>query len=237
MAVMTSPEVPLRARALARRVDVVHGFCTRTDTHGASLDLRTGADARVWERVSIEVAGSVRPMAHASQVHGRSVRYASGPGSVGEADAIWTDVPDLLLVIRTADCVPIVIAGVGAVAVIHAGWRGLAAGVIAATIDAMGQCGPLHAAVGPAICLNCYEVGEEVVAGLATWTPEHEFVDRTGKRPHVDPGAAAVAQLREGGVQTIERVTVCSRCDPRLWSHRQEGAHAGRQGSVIGLRC
>lgn len=237
MPALVGSETVLWAPELALRADVVHGFCTRVDRDGASLDLRTGAGADAWKRVSVELTGSVKPMAHASQVHGHAVRYASGPGSVGEADALWTDVPGLLLVIRTADCVPVVIAGDGAVAAVHAGWRGLAEGVIAETIDAMTAYGRLHAAVGPAICLQCYEVGEEVVAGLSHRTPEHVFVDRSGPRPHVDPAAAAVAQLRSLGVETVERVDVCSRCDPRLWSHRQDATNAGRQASVVGLRC
>ena len=64
-----------------------------------------------------------------------------------------------------------------------------------------------------------------------------DFADLSGHRPHVDPGAAAVAQLLRCGVETVERIAVCSQCDPRLWSHREEGSRAGRQAGVIGLAC
>lgn len=219
------------------RTGVVHGFSARLDRQGDSLDLRSGAGADVWERLAMEAGMPDAPVAFASQVHGKAVLRAAEGGLVGEADAIWTDVPGLLLAIRTADCVPIVAVAGDAVGVIHAGWRGLAAGVIPAAVEVLRAHGPIHAVVGPAICIDCYEVGEEVVEGLARWVPEGDFVDRTRSRPHVDPSAAATAQLRQLGVQTIERIAVCSQCDDRLWSYRQGGSNAGRQAGVIGLTC
>ena len=226
-----------RAPGLGADPKFVHGFTSRVDGIGNVLDLRRGATSSVWERLSLTVSGRVQPVAFASQVHGADVLRATTGGLVGEADALWTDVPGMLLAIRTADCVPIVVAGQGVVAVIHAGWRGLAAGVIGETVSALPTTAPLRAVVGPAICMGCYEVGDEVVAALARWSPVEDFADQSGHRPHVDPGAAATAQLRRCGVKTVERISVCSRCDPRLWSHRQEGSRAGRQAGVIGLAC
>jgi hypothetical protein len=219
------------------RTDVVHGFSTRADRQGDSLDLRSGARPDVWERLAKEVGMPDAPVAFASQVHGKGLLKATEGGLVGEADALWTDVPGLLLAIRTADCVPIVAVAGDAVGVVHAGWRGLAEGVIAAAVDVLRERGPIHAVVGPAICMDCYEVGEEVVEGLARWVPEQEFVSRSHSKPHVDPSAAAVAQLRDLGVQQVERIAVCSQCDDRLWSYRQSGPNAGRQAGVIGLIC
>ena len=109
--------------------------------------------------------------------------------------------------------------------------------MIPAAVEVLRARGPIHAVVGPAICIDCYEVGEEVVEGLARWVPERDFVSRSHSKPHVDPSAAAVAQLRELGVEEIERIAVCSQCDDRLWSHRQGGPSAGRQAGVIGLAC
>ena len=149
------------------RTDVVHGFSSRADRHGNSLDLRSGAQPEVWERLAVEAGMPGAPVAFASQVHGKAVLQATKGGLVGEADALWTDVPGLLLAIRTADCVPIVAVAGDAVGVIHAGWRGLAAGVIPAAVEVLRARGPIHAVVGPAICIDCYEVGEEVVEGLA----------------------------------------------------------------------
>ena len=175
-------------------------------------------------------------VARVSQVHGNGVLWADGPGAVGEADAVITDKRGLLIAVRTADCVPILVEGNGLVAAIHAGWRGLAAGVIPATIEQMGSPGTLSAVVGPSICCDCYEVGEEVVSGISKWVAPGAFVDRTRSRPHVDGGKAAVAQLRQMGLPVVERLEICTWCDHRFWSHRQDGASAGRQAAVVGLR-
>jgi len=163
--------------------------------------------------------------------------WANASGSAGEADAIISDQPGLLLAVRTADCVPILVAGEGVVAAIHAGWRGLAAGVIPETLKQMGDPLGLTAVVGPSICVDCYEVGEEVVEGIAQWVEPALFVDRSRPKPHVDGGAAAVAQIRSCGLLHVERLAVCTWCDDRFWSHRQEGKAAGRQAALVGLRC
>jgi YfiH family protein len=216
---------------------VVHGFSTSLDRTGRPLDLGSNAKMEDWRRLATDAGFDGAPVAFSAQVHGAECRYADGPGSVGDADAIWTDVPGLLLAVRTADCVPILVAGPGVVAAIHAGWRGLAGGVIPAAVEVLAGHGPLHAVVGPSICMGCYEVGEEVVAGIAQWVPEARFVDRTTAKPHVDPGAAAVAQLEAAGISSVERIGICTQCDDRLWSHRQTGSLAGRQVGVIGLTC
>ncbi len=227
----------LTAPQMSTCPDVIHGFSTKVDACGQSLDLRAGCGPEVWTRLAVDAGAAGAPVAWASQVHGRSVLHAAEGGMVGEGDAIWTDVPGLLIAIRTADCVPIVAVSRGRVAAIHAGWRGLAAGVIEAGIEPLRGCGPIHAVVGPAICMDCYEVGEEVVSGVSKWTPEKVFVDWSRTRPHIDPGAAAVHQLSAAGVDHVERIEVCSKCDPRLWSHREEGPLAGRQAGVVGLQC
>jgi YfiH family protein len=216
---------------------VVHGFSTTQDSTGLRLDLGSNAEGDDWRRLASEVGLDGAPVAFSAQVHGAECRYAGSPGSVGDADALWTDVPGLLLAIRTADCVPILVAAQGAVAAIHAGWRGLAAGVIASAVERLSGRGPFRAVVGPSICVGCYEVGEEVVAGIARWVPEDRFVDRSRAKPHVDLGAAAVAQLEAAGISSVDRVGICTQCDDRLWSHRQEGPVAGRQVGVISLVC
>lgn len=226
-----------RAHQMTNMSGVVHGFSTRVGANGSAIDLSVGAGPEMWSRLALDAGLEGAPVAFASQVHGATVLRAESGGMVGEADALWTDVPGLMLAMRTADCVPIVMACDGAVAAIHAGWRGLAAGVIDATVRVLSSRGPHHAVVGPSICCDCYEVGEEVVRGLAQWTPESTFVDRSRSKPHVDAAAAAVAQLRAAGVERVERVEACTRCDERLWSHRQDGSAAGRQAGVIALSC
>ncbi len=177
------------------------------------------------------------PVALMSQVHGCGVLRVATSGMAGEGDALVTDQRGLLLAVRVADCVPILVAGTHAVAAIHAGWRGLAAGVIAATLDALGP-GTWTAAVGPCICVDCYEVGPEVVRGIANSVPEAVFVRRDfGPRPHADLGAAAAHQLQAAGVDTIDILSTCTRCSSAHWSYREQGAAAGRQAGLVGLSC
>jgi len=229
--------VIVTSKALSGQSRVSHGFTGRLDSHAEPLNLGRGVDESTWLRAADLVGASGAPVAFASQVHGREVLHAKRPGLVGEADALICDQPGLLVAMRVADCVPILVAGDGVVAAIHAGWRGLAAGIIPATMAALGT-GRWVAAVGPRICVDCYEVGEEVVDGVGTLVPASSFVRRDlGTRPHADLGAAAAHQLKEGGVTEVDVLPVCTRCSARHWSHRQEGQAAGRQAGLVGWMC
>jgi len=229
--------VIIRATNFTGRPEVVHGFTTRVDLDGNRLHLGTGSSVDDWKRAARSVGAPAMGVSFVSQVHGDEVLWASRPGLVGEADAVISDVPGLLVAVRTADCVPILVAGQGVVAAIHAGWRGLAAGVIPQTMQKLQGAGPFVAAVGPAIGVDSYEVGEEVVNGIKSWMPEDAFVLRDRARPHVDLAAAAAHQLRSSGVSDVEIVRVCTFTDDRLWSHRREASKAGRQAAIVGLRC
>jgi len=161
------------------------------------------------------------------QVHGSLVRQAAA-GSVGDgADGTWTDEPGVPLLALAADCVPIVLArtsGTPALAVIHAGWRGLDAGVVEAGVAALGG-GPSAGVVGPAIGPCCYEVGVEVSGRFDA------DLTRDGR---LDLWAAAERRLLSAGVARVERIDLCTACNPRLFfSHRRDGGVTGRQG-VIG---
>jgi YfiH family protein len=229
--------VILRSETLLSPDAWAHGFTGRCAPDGRPLDLGTGATPNVWARAAEAIGCPGVPIAYCSQVHGRQVLEAKRGGHVGEGDALVTSQDGLLLAMRVADCVPIVVAGDGAVAAIHAGWRGLAAGVIGATLEVLGP-GRWMAVVGPSICVDCYEVGEEVVDGLTARTPESVVVRRDlGPRPHVDLSAAAAHQLQMCGVADVEQISCCTRCSPRHWSYRQQGAQAGRQAGIVGLRC
>ncbi len=135
----------------------------------------------------------------------------------GEGDALMTSTPGLPLVVGTADCVPVIVEGRAVVAVIHAGWRGLAAGVIGATLDHMARSGaePERAAVGPAIGPCCYEVGEEVLAALEGYA----VTTRSGA-PGVNLSSAAVAQL---GSLAVWRDEHCTSCGAGFHSYRRTG--------------
>jgi YfiH family protein len=137
-------------------------------------DLRSNSDLRA--RVAGEI-GIDADWAYLNQVHGAVVRVARNGGNLGDGDAIMTSVPGLAIMVATADCVPIIIEGDDAVAVVHAGWRGALAGVLEAALTSLRTNGfePLRAAIGPAIGPCCYEVGDEVAArfpgfvGETTW--------------------------------------------------------------------
>jgi YfiH family protein len=143
------------------------------------------------------------------------------------ADGLWTDEPGLPLLALAADCVPIAIArarGAPALAVVHAGWRGLAAGVVEASAGSLGG-GETAAIVGPSIGPCCYRVGPEV--------SERFDADLTHEGK-LDLWTAAERALSRAGVESVERVDVCTRCHPeQFFSHRYSGPRHGAQG-VIG---
>lgn len=164
----------------------------------------------------------------ARQVHEAGVLWA-GPedsGVVGDADVLVSRTPGKVVAILSADCVPVVLEGDGVVGVVHAGWRGLVGGAIAAGLDAVGTV--TRAWVGPSIHACCYEVGPEVVAAFAATGLPVAAPDR------VDPGRAAMSALHAAGVADVEAVTECTSCDARYFSYRRDGV-TGRQGSFVGI--
>ena len=153
----------------------------------------------------------------ANQVHGSKVLTVDAPGGAGDGDALLTDASDLALVVATADCVPVIIEGEHTTAVVHAGWRGMAAGVVEAGVARMvaAHDRPLRAAIGPSIGPCCYEVGPEVVAVMEP----HEAKTSWGARS-VDLWSAAEAQL--GDVDEVWRADVCTFTDHRFLSYRRD---------------
>lgn len=224
-----------RSVLLGMRPGVVHGFSTVADT-GASL--RPPVPDGAWRGLAAAAGGPGMPVAWMSQVHGATVLEAQGPGPVGEADALLTRQPGLLLAVRTADCVPVLVASPQGVAAIHAGWRGVAARVVPAAVAALGGASAAVAAVGPAIGGAVYEVGPEVVDGLrAAGIPLAVFLrPRPGRRPTVDLAAAVAHQLRAAGVGAVEVLPDCTFQDRGLHSHRRDGDAAGRNAGLIGWR-
>jgi YfiH family protein len=196
-----------------------------------NLTVGTGDDPeRVEEnrRLACEALGlDVRRLAFNRQVHSPTVHRAH-EGARGEpGDGLWTDEPRLPLLAMSADCLPIAIVRTDetrAIAVLHAGWRGLAEGVVAAGASALGDC-PKAAVVGPAIGPCCYEVGPEVSA---------LFDDDLTTEGRLDLWSGAERALRAAGVERVERVDLCTRDHPQLFfSHRRSGRGRGVQG-VIG---
>ena len=162
---------------------------------------------------------------HTTTVH----RARAGvQGEVG--DGLWTDEPGLPVIAMSADCVPIAIVstnGSPALGVVHAGWRGLADGVVEACVQAIGVA-ETAAVVGPSIGPCCYEVGPEVSARFdADLTTDGVL----------DLWEASERALRRAGVALVDRLDLCTRCHPELFfSYRRTGAPHGAQG-VIGALC
>jgi YfiH family protein len=179
-------------------------------------------------RLCVQVGADAEALTLNRQRHSATVHRAH-PGLRGEpGDGLWTDEPGVPMLKLTADCVPVAIArteGKPALALLHAGWRGLAEGIVAAGVAELNG-GPLAAAVGPAIGPCCYEVGPEV-AGL--------FDADLVRGRNLDLWAASERALRTAGVRHVQRFDLCTACNPELFfSHRRDAGRTGRQG-VIGL--
>ncbi|MAG03222.1 MAG: hypothetical protein CL406_01215 [Acidimicrobiaceae bacterium] len=172
------------------------------------------------------------------QAHGVSVVTVEEPGGAAgaEADAAVTAQPGCVLGVQVADCAPVaLISDNGGLAVVHAGWRGLAAGVLErASETLMGLAGgPLSALVGPCIHSCCYEFGCDDLAELVQeMGPEVEAVTRDG-RPALDLPAAVVASLERAGVSDFEIDGACTSCDDRYWSYRATGS--GRRQAMVAV--
>jgi YfiH family protein len=174
------------------------------------------------------------------QVHGTSVvaAHESLP-PVPEADAIWTDQPNLPCAVLTADCLPIFLCDPKnrRVAAIHAGWRGLAAGVLDATLDIFGApyCDYL-VWLGPAIGPTVFEVGEEVRDLFRQADPAADlaFQSRGQGKYLADLYQLARQRLSRYGVQQVYGGEYCTLSDPaRFYSYRRDGEGAGRMASLI----
>lgn len=201
----------------------------------ASLNLGrlTGDDVeRVDEnrrRVCAAVGADEQRLALNRQVHSTLVHRAEAGARGRPGDGLWTDEPGLPILAMAADCLPVALARAGearAAAVLHAGWRGLLAGIVAEGVRTLG--GRVRAAVGPAIGPCCYEVGPEVAEPFAA-----AFGHDVLRGRNLDLRAAAERALRAAGVDEILQVDLCTACHPDLFfSHRRTGKPRGVQGVV-----
>jgi YfiH family protein len=161
-------------------------------------------------------------LAQGRQVHGTRVVEAD-PDATPDADGQVTADPAVAAMVLVADCVPIALVAPEGVAMLHAGWRGLAGGIVAEGVAALRGLGAnrIAAAIGPGAGPCCYEVGEEVHAALGT----------TGRT--VDLKAIARERLEEAGVQTVHDCGLCTMHDrERFFSHRRDKGITGRQAGV-----
>ncbi|HVS15959.1 MAG TPA: peptidoglycan editing factor PgeF [Thermoanaerobaculia bacterium] len=188
-------------------------------------------------RLAVEVAAAApRRAAENRQVHSARAVVAV-PGTRPEADALISSERDLGLAVYTADCLPLLIAGPTAIAAIHAGWRGLAGGVVAAALARLPDPPDrLSAWIGPAMGPCCYQVSEEVAYRVAAASTGAAWIPRL-PRPHLDLAGAAKEQLDACGVADVRLLAHCTGCEHRrFWSYRRHGATGRRNYALIWRR-
>jgi len=198
-----------------------------TDDDGANVDANR-------EQLAEAVGLPRERFLYGRQVHGATVRRATEPPGearpAADEDGQATALEDTAALVFGADCLPIVLAADGAVAALHGGWRGLAAGVLeegVAALADLGAGGPVRAYLGPAARGCCYEVGEEVHAVFAGYDA------RRGER-NLDLAAIARTRLAAAGVDAVHDSGLCTMCEPALFfSHRRDHGLTGRQAGVV----
>lgn len=216
-------------------------FSARAHGNASSVGGERAEDgARVREQ--LRALAGVRSLARGYQVHGAAVSRVrlppppespdAGAGNghrPADADGQATALRLVGATVLTADCLPVALGGNGAVAMVHAGWRGLAAGVLEEGVRAVRELSgvaPTHAIIGPRAGACCYEVGPEVHDAFAG-------AHRHGSK--LDLAAIARDQLQSAGVREVIDLELCTICDERFFSHRREGARAGRQAAIAWL--
>lgn len=242
-------------------VPLRHGFFTRRGgaSSGVFAGLNCGlgssdqAEVVAINRARVAAAMQVPPegLVGLHQVHSPDVAVigaAPGAGTPARADALVTDVPGLALCVLTADCMPILLADpeAGVIGAVHAGWRGLLAGVIENALAAMEGLGAdradISAVIGPCISQRAYEVGPELLAAFEAEDPDAArfFAQGTGDRHLFDLAGMGLARLRAAGVGHAEWTRHCTYSDAdRFYSYRRSThlaeADYGRLISAIRL--
>ncbi len=220
----------------------------RPETAARNLDLVGRAFARGHQdpQAPLELPPGipVPRLALMHQVHGADVRRVTADAlesgdPAPDVDALVTTDPGVLLVVRVADCVPVLLADGerGVVGAAHAGRPGLAAGVVPNAVAAMRDLGAdrIMAWVGPHVCGSCYEVPETMRAEVAAAVPE-SYARTSWGTPALDIGAGVRAQLDAAGVDVVDASPRCTREDPDLYSYRRQGVESGRLAGLVWLR-
>lgn len=218
---------------------------------GVFTDDERGAVVENRRRLAAALGFPFDRVAIGRQVHGAEIATHAGPqapspfaepgGPIAEVDGHVTAEPDLALLVFVADCVPVALCGPGGVAMLHCGWRGLAAGVIERGAAAIGA---TDAAIGPSIGPCCYEVGNEVSGEFTGLEPRS-----TGLKPEPGDGNRPVGTasgrmldlpevarrlLLDAGVERVETAGLCTSCEPDLFfSHRRDAGRTGRQAGLV----
>lgn len=245
---MSAPPT-IRPAVFAGEAGLVAAVSTRQggvskDPLGMNLSFSVGDDEasvnenrrRFFSSLGIPVEGLAIPR----QVHSATVARVGAPGAVAETDALVTNSPGVYLCVTIADCVPVLLHDPEhrAVAAVHAGWRGSAAGILSLALKLMRSAfgtrpGDLRAYIGPAAGGCCYEVGQDVAERF----PEKYLADHRGSL-RLDLKAFNADTLREAGVPSslIEVSPLCTITESHLLhSYRRDGPRSGRMMAVIGF--
>jgi len=204
--------------------------------HGGDYVHEVRADVADRRRAVLD-----RPWSWIRQVHGDRVVAVAGAGdAAGEvADASVTRDREAALAVLTADCAPIALAAPeGVIAVVHAGWRGLVAGVVDRAVDAVRAAGgsTVTAVLGPCIHAECYEFGDEDLAVVAAGLGDIVRATTPAGRPALDLPAGVGRALERAGAELVDVVDACTACDAdRFFSHRARQERE-RQAVVAWLR-
>jgi len=243
--------------SLAAIPRLVHAVTTRPQNCAPHRGIAC-EEAVHWRKRVCEVLGmSFESLTSPEQVHGADV-LALEPGDVGRGrdgrhgaiqfvDGLITDMPDVPLIILSADCPLVLVCDPDrpAVGAVHASWRGTVAGAAENLVRQMvcsygSDPSRMKAAISPSAGPCCYEVGPHVrrIARTRLADADDCFVEQ-GRRVLFDLWTANRNQLAAAGIppDAIEVARLCSICDRRFWSHRRDGADAGRTALLIGLRA
>lgn len=223
---LSEPPTGENTDALEASIGVVVDALTRSSDPVAVVRTRQvhGADVLVVDRTRLD-RPDVPEDLHAA-------------ARLDEADAMVTALPGVVLLVRAADCVPLLLGdpATGVVGAVHAGRQGLVADVVGRTVASMRSlgAGDIEGWVGPHVCGRCYEVPAGMRAEVADAVPA-AWAETSWGTPAVDLGAGVRAQLDAAGVphRTVDR---CTREDADLWSHRRDGPAAGRLGGLVWVR-
>jgi YfiH family protein len=211
-------------------------FTTRlAGAAGAPIDLRRwdepGERPFAAAALAAEIGLPAARVAQSHQVHEARVRRVVSEADLqappSDYDGQITSLTNVACVVRTADCLPVALIAPEAVGAVHAGWRGLALGVLQAAVAGLRELGAteIRAAIGPSARVCCYEVGNEVHETFAG------FGAGARRGSHADLAFIARTILEDDGVTEIHDTDLCTICSPELlWSFRREGEAAGRQG-------
>jgi copper oxidase (laccase) domain-containing protein len=228
-------------------------FTTRADGN-LSASAGAGHERGLRERARLCEQLRLRWLCAGRQVHGAIVQrvreqsHSGGQPLTSEADGRATGLERVGVMVLSADCLPVLVGCERAVAAVHAGWRGLAAGVLEEGVRAVRElagargeeisaqrpsdgraadAGRIVAIIGPCAGPCCYQVGPEVHAAFSG-------AHRHGR--NLDLPALARERLLEAGADRVEQAGICTICDQRFFSHRRESSAAGRQAGIAWLR-